>query len=100
MFWPLGAAGAGTPVQATFYGELIGGSGHTLYVREGDQFGALVSTTNLVVLLGCLWLLWLGRRQANEEERRLNLLEAYTVGACRNPRSTRQTGWTRNLAVQ
>jgi protein-S-isoprenylcysteine O-methyltransferase Ste14 len=51
-----------------------------------DQFGALVTTTNLVVLLGCVWLVAFGRRQANEEELGLNLLEAYTVGACRNPR--------------
>ncbi len=51
-----------------------------------DHFGALVTTSNLVVLLGCAWLVALGRRQANDEERRLNLLEAYTVGACRNPR--------------
>jgi len=51
-----------------------------------DQFGALVTTTNFVVLAGCLWLMVLGRRQATEEERQLNLLEAYTVGACRNPR--------------
>jgi delta14-sterol reductase/lamin-B receptor len=51
-----------------------------------DQLGALVTTTNLVVLLGCVWLVVLGRRQADEQERRLNFLEAYTVGACRNPR--------------
>ena len=51
-----------------------------------DQWGALVTTTNLVVLLGCFWLLAVGRRQANAQERKLNLLEAYTVGACRNPR--------------
>jgi len=51
-----------------------------------DQFGALVTTTNLVVLLGCVWLVGFGRRQADKEELRLNLLEAYAVGACRNPR--------------
>jgi protein-S-isoprenylcysteine O-methyltransferase Ste14 len=51
-----------------------------------DQFGALVTTTNLVVLLGCVWLLVVGRRQANAGERQLNWLEAYTLGACRNPR--------------
>jgi protein-S-isoprenylcysteine O-methyltransferase Ste14 len=51
-----------------------------------DQWGALVTTSNLVVLLGCVWLVVIGRRQASSEERRLNLLEAYTVGACRNPR--------------
>jgi delta14-sterol reductase/lamin-B receptor len=51
-----------------------------------DEFGALVTTANVVVLLGCFPLLAFGRRQANEEEGRLNLLEAFTVGACRNPR--------------
>jgi hypothetical protein len=51
-----------------------------------DHWGALVTTANIVVLLGCIGLVVLGRRQANEDELRLNLLEAYTVGACRNPR--------------
>lgn len=51
-----------------------------------EHFGALVITSNAVVLLGCVWLVALGRRQATDEERELNLLEAYTVGACRNPR--------------
>lgn len=51
-----------------------------------DQFEALLTTTNLLVLTGCLWLLWLGRRQATPEERALNPLEAYTLGGCRNPR--------------
>jgi delta14-sterol reductase len=51
-----------------------------------EHFGALVTTTNAVVLLGCVGLVALGRRQATDEERELNLLEAYTVGACRNPR--------------
>ena len=51
-----------------------------------DEFGALVTTTNLVVLLGCVGLFFVGRSQANEAERRLNPLEGYTVGACRNPR--------------
>ena len=51
-----------------------------------DQWGALVTTSNLVVILGCVWLAAFGRRQANAEERLLNPLEAYAVGACRNPR--------------
>jgi protein-S-isoprenylcysteine O-methyltransferase Ste14 len=51
-----------------------------------DQFGALVTTTNLVVLTGCVALVVVARRQANEEERRLNWLEAFTLGGCRNPR--------------
>jgi protein-S-isoprenylcysteine O-methyltransferase Ste14 len=51
-----------------------------------DQWGALVTTSNLAVLLGCAGLVVLGRRQATPEERRLNWLEAYALGACRNPR--------------
>lgn len=51
-----------------------------------DHFGALVTTANLVVMLGCIPLLFVARKQANEEERRLNWLEAYTLGGCRNPR--------------
>jgi delta14-sterol reductase len=51
-----------------------------------DEFEALLTTTNLLVPAGCFWLLWLGRRQASAAERRLNPLEAYIVGACRNPR--------------
>ncbi len=51
-----------------------------------QHWGALVTTTNLVVLIGCLGLLLLGRSQATDQEKALNTLEAYTVGACRNPR--------------
>jgi delta14-sterol reductase len=51
-----------------------------------DQFGALVTTSNLVVLIACVGLVVLGRRQASQGDRELNLLEAYTLGACRNPR--------------
>lgn len=51
-----------------------------------DQWGALVTTINLLVILGCIGLVGFGRRQANAEELRLNLLEAFAVGACRNPR--------------
>jgi protein-S-isoprenylcysteine O-methyltransferase Ste14 len=70
---------AGVATLAVWVGLLPGGF---LF----DQFGALVTTSNIVVLMGCLWILALGRGQANAEERQLNLLEAYTVGACRNPR--------------
>ncbi len=51
-----------------------------------DELGALVTTANLVVGLGCIGLAAFARRQASREERRLNWLEAYTLGACRNPR--------------
>ena len=52
-----------------------------------DHFGAIVSTANLVVLVGCLWLLVLGRRQASAEERQLNLLEAYTLADAGYPKA-------------
>jgi protein-S-isoprenylcysteine O-methyltransferase Ste14 len=51
-----------------------------------DHLGALVTTANLVVLLGCVGLAILARSQADDVERRLNWLEAYTLGGCRNPR--------------
>jgi protein-S-isoprenylcysteine O-methyltransferase Ste14 len=51
-----------------------------------DHLGVLVSTANLVVLTGCIALAALARSQANTDERRLNWLEAYTLGGCRNPR--------------
>ena len=45
-----------------------------------------MTTANLVVLLGCVGLVILARKQADDAERRLNWLEAYTLGGCRNPR--------------
>jgi protein-S-isoprenylcysteine O-methyltransferase Ste14 len=51
-----------------------------------DQLGSFVMTANAVVLIGCVGLALVARRQANAEERRLNWLEAYTLGGCRNPR--------------
>ncbi|MEZ4331722.1 MAG: hypothetical protein R3F35_08200 [Myxococcota bacterium] len=51
-----------------------------------EVFAPLVVTANLVVLVGCAGLVLLARRQATAEERRLNLLEAFTLGGCRNPR--------------
>ncbi|MBW2499913.1 MAG: hypothetical protein JRF61_21725 [Deltaproteobacteria bacterium] len=51
-----------------------------------DQLGAMVSTVNLIVLVGCIGLMIVARRQASAEELRLNWLEAYTLGGCLNPR--------------
>ncbi len=51
-----------------------------------DVWGALVTTANITVLVGCVAVCAIGRRQATPDERRLNWLEAYTLGACRNPR--------------
>lgn len=52
-----------------------------------DQLDALLTTANLVVLLLCFGMFRLGRRQASAQERLLNPLEAYVVGAALNPRS-------------
>jgi Delta14-sterol reductase len=52
-----------------------------------DQLDALVTTANIVVLLLCCYVYALGRRQANATERLLNPLEAYVIGATRNPRN-------------
>ena len=38
------------------------------------------------VLLSCIPLVLFARNQATEEERRMNWLEAYTLGGCLNPR--------------
>jgi len=51
-----------------------------------DRFGELVTTANLLVMAGCVVLAVWGRRQATPEERERNALEAFFVGACRNPR--------------
>ena len=51
-----------------------------------ERLPELLTAANGLVLAGCVGLLVLGRRQATPAERRRNWLEAYTVGACRNPR--------------
>ncbi len=50
---------------------------------------ALVSTANIVVFAMCFYIYFLGRRQATAEERQFNFLEAFFVGAARNPRNGR-----------
>lgn len=52
-----------------------------------DHFGELVTTTNLVVFALCGYVFALGRAQATPEEKQRNALEAYFVGATRNPRN-------------
>lgn len=59
------------------------------WIRPGvlyDVLAPLVVTANVVVLIGCIALAVLARSQATAEERRLNWLEAFTLGGCRNPR--------------
>jgi protein-S-isoprenylcysteine O-methyltransferase Ste14 len=52
-----------------------------------DQYGELVTTTNIVVTLLCVYIYFLGRSQATAEEQQRNPLEAFFVGAARNPRN-------------
>jgi protein-S-isoprenylcysteine O-methyltransferase Ste14 len=51
------------------------------------QLGELVTTANIVVFLLCVYFHVLGRTQATPQERARNPLEAYFVGATRNPRN-------------
>ncbi len=52
-----------------------------------DQFDALVTTTNVLVIGMCFVVYGVGRRQATPKERLLNPIEAYFVGAALNPRT-------------
>ena len=73
------AISIGVAVAAVALGLVPGG---LLY----DHWIGLVGAANAVVLLGCIGLAVFARRQATDEERALNWLEAYTLGGCRNPR--------------
>jgi len=52
-----------------------------------DHFGELLSTANAVVFALCIYVYLLGRKQATEEEKKRNVIEAFFVGAARNPRN-------------
>jgi Delta14-sterol reductase len=52
-----------------------------------DQLGPLVTTANVVVVGLCCYVFAIGRRQARGNERLLNPLEAYVIGAALNPRT-------------
>lgn len=52
-----------------------------------DEAGALVTTTNLVVLALCIFVYRIGRAQATQEERERSWAEAFFLGATRNPRT-------------
>jgi Delta14-sterol reductase len=54
-----------------------------------DELGALVTTTNLVVLGLCVYVYRLGRGQADAAERERSVPEAFFLGATKNPRSGR-----------
>lgn len=54
-----------------------------------NNIEALVSTANIVVFLLCFYIFFLGRSQATDEEKRFNMLEAFFIGAARNPRNGR-----------
>ncbi len=52
-----------------------------------DEIDALVTTTNLVVIVLCFVMYGIGRGQATPKERLLNPIEAYFAGAALNPRT-------------
>lgn len=52
-----------------------------------EHWAPLVTTANLVVLVGCVALVVLSRPQGSAEEKARNPLEAYVLGAALNPRT-------------
>jgi hypothetical protein len=66
---------------------------HVTGVMPGDflyrHLPTILGTANVVVLALCVYVYVLGRSQATAEEKRLNALEAFFVGAARNPRNGR-----------
>ncbi len=64
---------------------------HVTGILPGDwiytHLGTILGTANFVVLALCLYVYLLGRRQATAAERELNPLEAFFLGAARNPRN-------------
>jgi protein-S-isoprenylcysteine O-methyltransferase Ste14 len=66
---------------------------HATGLMPGDfiylHLPTILGTANVVVLGLCVYVYVLGRAQATAEERRLNALEAFFVGAARNPRNGR-----------
>lgn len=54
-----------------------------------DHFGAFVTTTNIIVVLLCIYIFLLGRHQATAEEQERHPIDAFVVGATLNPRNGR-----------
>ncbi len=52
-----------------------------------DNMGSILTTANILVYALCFYIYFLGRSQANDEERKMNALEAFFLGAARNPRN-------------
>ncbi len=55
------------------------------YIYENLE--SILSTANIIVFILCFYIFFLGRNQATEEERKMNALEAFFMGAARNPRN-------------
>lgn len=66
---------------------------HVSGIVRGDwlyrHLGELLVAANLVVFPLCAYVFFLGRSQATESEKQSNVLEAFFVGAARNPRNGR-----------
>ena len=48
---------------------------------------SILTTANLIVFPMCFYIFFLGRSQATKEEKEMNALEAFFLGAARNPRN-------------
>ena len=54
-----------------------------------NNIESILSTANIIVYALCFYIFFLGRRQATDDEKQMNALEAFFLGAARNPRNGR-----------
>lgn len=66
---------------------------HVSGVVPGDyiylHMPEILGTANVLVMALCFYVYFLGRSQATDEEKQMNFLEAFFLGAARNPRNGR-----------
>lgn len=69
------------------------GTLHVTGVMPGDyiyrHLGTILGTANIIVFALCFYVFFLGRSQATDDERSVSALEAFFIGAARNPRNGR-----------
>lgn len=52
-----------------------------------NNLTSILSAANIIVFALCFYIYWLGRSQASDSEKQFNTIEAFFVGAARNPRN-------------
>ena len=57
--------------------------GHFFYTN----LGSLLTTANIIVFILCIYMYWLGRQQANLEEKTKHPIDGFFVGVTLNPRN-------------